>query len=195
MSKPLLIAVVIISLLSLAIPGRAWAGRETVSLAGIEFLFGYGQGDLDYGEDYKIIPLLVAFDFDIKALTKKIGFNPASMVQFQIEPFLGLITQPKTNLEIGNSFLFKLGLVPDDWKLQPYLKGGAGMIYMTQHTIEQSTQFNFIPQAGAGLHYFINSDTALTAEYRFRHLSNASIKHPNSGIDADIYLFGIARRF
>ncbi|MFC1592479.1 acyloxyacyl hydrolase [Candidatus Omnitrophota bacterium] len=187
--------IIILFAVSLVMPLCARAGERSSSLVGIEFLAGYGQADLNNREDYEIMPLLVAFNFDFKALTKRIGFNPPSIVQFQIEPFVSLVTQPQTNLEIGNSFLFKLGLVPDDWKIQPYLKGGAGMIYITQHTIEQSTQFNFIPQAAAGLHFYFQEDTAFTAEYRFRHLSNASIKHPNSGIDSSLCIVGVSRRF
>ena len=173
----------------------AWANEQPRSLQAVEFLSGYGQAELSKKKDYRIIPLIVDLDFNIKPLTKKFGFNPPSLVQFQLEPFLSLVTTPDSNLEVGTSFLLKLGLLPENWKLQPYVKGGVGMIYISQHTLEQSTQFNFISQLGLGFHYFINKDQALTLEYRFRHLSNASIKQPNSGIDNHFYLFGIAHHF
>ncbi|MFH1577891.1 MAG: acyloxyacyl hydrolase [Candidatus Omnitrophota bacterium] len=185
--------IIVIALISFIILKPAWT--EEPGLQGIEFLIGFAEGKLEQKKDYHLATLFVDFDFNIKPLTKKINFNPPSLVQFQLEPFFSLATQPEDNLEAGVSFLFKLGLLPETWKFQPYIKGGAGMIYITQHTIEQSTQFNFIPSYAAGLHYFFKQDTALTLEYRYRHLSNASIKSPNSGIDVDFLIAGITRLF
>ncbi|MFH1339004.1 MAG: acyloxyacyl hydrolase [Candidatus Omnitrophota bacterium] len=179
---------------AVAIPSRA-KGEKLMRFQGIEYLSGWGRGELIEKKDYHLLPLLLAFDFDIKPLTRKIGFNPPSLVQFQIEPFLGLVTQPDTNIEVGNSFLLKLGLLPETSKFQPYIKGGAGMVWMSQHTLDQSTQFNFLLHFGSGMHYFFNKDYAFTAEYRFRHLSNSSIKQPNRGIDVHFALIGLTRLF
>jgi hypothetical protein len=173
----------------------SWAEEDSHDLQGIEILSGYSQGDLKEKQDYRFINLAVALDFNLKRLTKKIGFNPPSLVQFQIEPFFGFVFQPEKNIEVGTSFLFKFGLVPETWKLQPYIKLGTGMVFMSQHTIEQSTQFNFISGCGAGFHYFFKENNAITIEYRFRHLSNASIKDPNNGINTYSCLFGITRLF
>ena len=179
----------------LIISTLAWAQEETRALCAIDFLTGFGQAELIQKNDYRLIPFIVGFDFDMKPLTKRIGFNPTSMVHFQIEPLLALATSPDINMETGISFLFKFGLLPESSKLQPYIKGGSGMVYMSQHTLEQSTQFNFISHAGLGFHWFFEPKRALTLEYRYRHLSNASIKQPNSGIDSHYALLGITRRF
>lgn len=189
------IIILTILAISFIIINSVKAEEQPRSLQGIEFLTGYGQGGLKGKEDYRVVPFAVAFDFNLKPLTKKIGFNPPSLVQFQLEPFLSLVTTPDSNMEVGTSFLFKLGLVPESWKFQPYIKFGTGMIYMSQHTLEQSTQFNFISSFGAGLHYFFNEDKAFSLEYRFRHASNAGIKHPNGGIDNHFCLFGVTRLF
>ncbi len=141
------------------------------------------------------MPLALDFDFNIKPLTKKVGLNPPGLVQFQIEPFLSFVIQPEANIEVGNSFLLKLGLLPETSKFQPYIKSGVGMIWMSQHTLDQSTQFNFLLHFGSGLHYFFSKENAFTLEYRFRHLSNASIKQPNRGIDAHSALLGLTRLF
>jgi hypothetical protein len=177
------------------VSNRAWAEEQPKNLQGIEFLLGYNRGELSQKQDYRFINFAVALDFNLKSLTRKIGFNPACLVQFQIEPFLGFVVQPESNIEAGTSFLFKLGLLPETWKFQPYIKGGTGMVLMSQHTLEQSTQFNFISSAGAGLHYFFKQGAAFTLEYRFRHTSNASMKQPNRGIDTHSYLFGITHLF
>jgi predicted porin len=69
------------------------------------------------------------------------------------------------------------------------------MVYMTNHTPEQSTQFNFISSGGFGAHYFFTKNTALTLEGRIRHLSNAGIKQPNHGINTYLALAGIAYKY
>lgn len=166
------------------------------SLQAIEVLTGFSWGNLVNGQkNYNFIPISVSFDFNLKELTKKIKFNPKQLLQFQIEPFLGFISSPKSNFEGGTNFWLKIGLFPDDWKIQPYGKIGVGLDYMTLHTQEQSTQFNFTEQAGLGLHYYFTKNTALTVEGRMRHLSNASIKQPNHGINSYYGLAGISYRF
>ncbi|MFH0855879.1 MAG: acyloxyacyl hydrolase [Candidatus Omnitrophota bacterium] len=187
----MLLAIIFIS------SGEPFAEEEKPkSLAGIEFLAGFSSGELVRGQrSYMMAPISVAFDFNIKNWIKKIGFNPAQLFQFQIEPFAGFISSPKNNLETGAIFWLKMGFVPDTWKLQPYGKLGVGLDYMTLHTREQSTQFNFTEQSALGMHYYFNGTTAFTLEGRWRHLSNASIKQPNHGFNSYSLVTGISYKF
>jgi len=164
-------------------------------LEGIEYLSGFAWGKLRTKDNYNLYPFLVDFDFNLKPLTRKLNFNPKQLLQFQLEPFISFVSSPDANTEAGTSFFLKMGILPQTWKFQPYIKAGVGMVYMTQHTKEQSTQFNFIEQGGIGLHYFFQKNTAFTLEGRFRHLSNASIKHPNTGINTYFAVAGITYRF
>jgi len=164
-------------------------------LEAIEYLSGFGWGKLRTKDNYNLYPFLAAFDFNLKPLTRKLNFNPKQLLQFQIEPFISFISSPDANAEIGTSFFLKMGILPQTWKFQPYIKGGLGMVYMTQHTKEQSTKFNFIEQGGLGFHYFFCKNTAFTLEGRFRHLSNAGIDHPNTGINTYFALAGITYQF
>ena len=108
-----------------------------------------------------------------------------------MEPFINTILRPETNIEVGCNFLIKY-VFPFTEVFQPYIRGGLGILYMSQHTVEQATQWNLLPQIGLGFHSFIDQEIALSGEYRYRHLSNASIKLPNNGIDADLFLGGVA---
>jgi len=164
-------------------------------LEGVEFLTGFGWGKLRGKKDYHLTPFMVDFDFNLKSLTQKLNFNPSQLLQFQIEPFIFFVSQPDTNVEAGTSFLLKIGILPQTSKFQPFILAGPGMVYMTQHTREQSTQFNFIEQAGMGMHYFFRKNIAFTLEGRFRHLSNSGIKHPNSGISTQFIFAGISYQF
>ncbi len=182
MKKTLVLSVFFLCLASLP---KAYA------LDGIEVFSGYLDGRLDdTKKDYQAVPLLVGLIFDLKPLTSKIGINPKGRVDFILEPFINTVTSPNSNVEVGSNFLFEY-VFPLSEKFQPYVKGGIGALYMSQHTLEQSTQYNFLPQGGGGIRYFLKDNVALNFEYRYRHLSNASLKSPNSGIDANMYLGGV----
>lgn len=162
------------------------------SLQGIEYFTGFAQGKLRGKGSYSSVPIMVDFDFDLKPLARKMGINHYGLLQFQLEPFIAPVYRPDSNVELGNSFLVKIGFLPDNFKIQPYFKGGVGMIYITQHTQEQGTQFNFIEYLGGGVHYFFNKNTAFTLEGRYRHLSNASMKRPNKGVETYFLLAGLS---
>lgn len=189
------IAVVVFPAL-LCMPGHAGAQEPNSRFfQAVEFLAGFSQGELEEKGDYNLIPFMVDLDYNLKALTKKIHLCPPGLLQFQIEPFVTAVTEPKANLEVGNSFFLKVGFLPDDWALQPYIRAGVGVVFMTQHASEQSTQFNYIESYVIGAHYFFNKRTALTLEGRFRHLSNADRKYPNHGINTYGALAGILYQF
>lgn len=162
---------------------------------GIEILSGWGQALLKAQQDYHFIPLIVNFDFNLKELNQDLKSRFDRLLEFQIEPIFSLVLQPNQNVEAGNSFALKVGVLPETYEFQPYLKAGIGGIYTTQHIPEQATQLNFCEYLGLGFHYFFEKDTALTFEIRYRHISNADIKKPNKGISGYISLFGITRKF
>jgi hypothetical protein len=193
--RVLLIVFLNLSLLFSLCSGYGQEKKNKNSLEGIEYFTGFAQGKLRGKGSYSAIPLMVDFDFSLKPLTRKIGFNPPGLIQFQLEPFVNTVYRPDTNAEIGNSFLIKIGFLPENFKFQPYFKGGLGMVYITQQTREQATQFNFIEYVGGGIHYFFNKNTALTLEGRYRHLSNAAIKRPNKGIETYFLLVGLSYLF
>jgi hypothetical protein len=153
--------------------------------------FGIFQKDLEETDaTYEGVPLFVSLDFDAKPFFAKFGIETKGRIDFIIEPFANTILEPDANVEAGSNFLLKY-VFPLTEKFQPYIKGGEGISYMSQHTKEQSTQYNFLSQGAAGFHFFLKENLALNVEYRYRHLSNASIDHPNNGINTDFILGGI----
>lgn len=165
---------------------------EKKYLSGVEILTGNGFGSLRSNQNYLLYPLFINFNFDLKnAVGNKFDSYPG-LLQFSLEPFCSYAWSPDANIEIGNNFVIKIGILPDSMKFQPYIKLGAGLIYMSQHTREQSTQFNFNEYAGLGAHYFFKKGVAFTLEYRYRHISNAGIKHPNTGINTNFNICGLS---
>ncbi len=168
--------------------------NTALGLDAIEIFTGFLDSELDGQHNYEIIPLFLSFNFDAKPAFSKIEFNPKSSLNFIVEPFINTVVQPDVNIEAGTNFLIKYAYPLTD-NFQSYLKMGVGVVYMTQHTKEQSTQLNFLPQAGIGFHYFIKENVAVSCEYRARHLSNCSLNQPNKGIDSKLFLAGIALFF
>ncbi|MFA5271514.1 MAG: acyloxyacyl hydrolase [Candidatus Omnitrophota bacterium] len=178
-------------LLSLVFLLCALFSVNAYAIESIDILTGYFHGYMDNTEkDYNAVPLLVGINYNLKPWIAKIGLNTQGSFNFVLEPFINTVVEPDSNVEVGSNFLLKYGF-PLTEKLQPYVKAGVGALYMSQHTKEQSTQYNFLPQGGAGLQYRVTNDIAINLEYRYRHLSNAALKHPNSGIDVNMYLCGV----
>ena len=175
--------------------GIVFFSYPAFAIDSVEILSGYFTGPLKNKTEYEAIPLLLGLHWDLnQPLHEKTGIDIKGDLDFAVEPFVSAVLGPNTNIEAGSNILFRYKL-PFKGRVVPYLKAGIGALYMSQHVEEQSTQFNFLPQCGGGFSFFINKNTALNLEYRFRHLSNASLKEPNGGVEVDTYLFGIEFMF
>ncbi len=152
-----------------------------------EFFFGYGYGDLKNGLEY--IHHTVALDLNYLYNQRSFWRN----FQFQLEPFVSFLSSPDENGEIGCVFFIKY-TVPWKFPLKPYLRGGSGVILISQETEDQTSGFNFASQIGYGISCSL-PNTQISLEYRSRHISNWFLGEPNSGIDTNIWLLGIGGRF
>ncbi|HPX62322.1 MAG TPA: acyloxyacyl hydrolase [Deltaproteobacteria bacterium] len=74
----------------------------------------------------------------------------------------------------------------------PYVFAGGGVLYVDLGLPSMGTKLNFCYQGGVGLQYFIRPDAALTAEYRYHHISNAGTASPNEPLNSSKLLFGIS---
>jgi lipid A 3-O-deacylase len=72
----------------------------------------------------------------------------------------------------------------------PFVEGGAG-VSVTDIDYDLSGRFQFNLQGGAGVNHFLTDRTALTAQYRWLHFSNAGIEKPNYGVNTQMFLIGV----
>lgn len=180
-----------------------WSGPDSTPpvekhhkwLREISLLTGYGTASLDNkSADYEIIPILPQFGFDINPLAERLNIKPRGIIEFIAEPIMNVVISPDTNAEAGISLLLRYSDNITS-RIAPFIEGGTGMIYTTQHTHEQGTQYNFLLQAGIGLQCFFNKNLALTGGYRYRHISNAGISDDNEGINHHFFLVGLSYFF
>lgn len=76
-------------------------------------------------------------------------------------------------------------------RLIPFVNLGAGAAGTDIRNGDLSTQFEFMLTGGGGVHWLINRGLALTAEFRYLHMSNAGLKSPNLGVDSNNLFLGL----
>jgi hypothetical protein len=79
------------------------------------------------------------------------------------------------------------GLRKQYYRIRPryaaFWEAGLGLCFLTDLVPEQSTHANFTEFAGTGIAWRMNPHAALTAQYRFVHVSNAGLDEPNIGLN------------
>ncbi|HEY6837559.1 MAG TPA: acyloxyacyl hydrolase [Geobacteraceae bacterium] len=102
-----------------------------------------------------------------------------------------LAVDPRTRVMSG-------GYVLGSWKftsledLFPYLFAGGGVLYVDLGLPTMGTRLDFSYQGGCGVQYLFRKDTALIAEYRYHHVSNAGTAEPNEPLNSSKILFGVS---
>lgn len=74
----------------------------------------------------------------------------------------------------------------------PYVEALAGIGATSLDAREVNSTQAFVLEAGVGLSYFVTEGIALTAGYRFHHISNGNTGDPNRGFNADTGVIGIS---
>lgn len=77
----------------------------------------------------------------------------------------------------------------------PFVEGGIGVAVTDVGEPAFGGKLQFNPQAGAGVHWFVRQDVAITFQQRFVHYSNGGLRSPNSGVNQHMSLIGISRTF
>jgi hypothetical protein len=112
-------------------------------------------------------------------------------LEFWGELFGGAQTGPKKRyvfgLAIGPRYHF---VTHSHWV--PFIDVGGGGSYTDIEEPDLSTKFQFNLQVGFGTHYFLREDLSMTMQVRGLHLSNAGIKHPNTGANTILFLAGLS---
>lgn len=76
-------------------------------------------------------------------------------------------------------------------RVVPFFNVGAGGTFTNIRGGDLSTDFEFNLQGGPGIDIFLRENLALSLEYRFIHLSNASWSTPNLGVNTSNFLVGL----
>jgi hypothetical protein len=73
----------------------------------------------------------------------------------------------------------------------PFVDGGLGVTATSIGLPDLSDVFEFNVQGGAGCHWFLRDDLALTLEARYLHISCAGLSRPNRGVNSVMAMVGL----
>lgn len=79
--------------------------------------------------------------------------------------------------------------------LVPYIEATAGPAGTNLKVKEIRSTFSFVAEAGAGVSYFVTPEMAISAGYRFQHISNGGTSTPNRGFNSDSGVIGLTYYF
>jgi lipid A 3-O-deacylase len=94
--------------------------------------------------------------------------------------------------------ILRWNFLTDSHRFQPWFQGAGGLIYTTHkfppavlipHGVPGATSvWNFSPQGGIGVHYFVRPKRSLDLGVNAVHLSSASLGDRNPGVNASIQI-------
>lgn len=201
LKKKHLLAWVAYLILSFFVSGFVWGedfdARSRVTKGTLEFglLGGFWRGsnvfDNAPSSNRRAIYILPQLGL---VLTDEIGSGVvAGNVELLLEPVAAHYYEPFSASAFGGSLMLKYNFLSFG-RWMPFWDGGAGMLWtdLAPRIPEQSTQFNFILQTGPGVSYFVSENFALTAGFRFHHISNSGIGERNIGLNAWLFNLGFS---
>jgi lipid A 3-O-deacylase len=110
-----------------------------------------------------------------------------------VELPLHLAVDPRTRVMMGVYLLGSWKFVGlKEKRLYPYVFAGGGVLFVDLGLPSMGSRLDFSYQGGTGIQYLIRKDLAVTAEYRYHHISNAGTSEPNEPLNSSKFLFGIS---
>jgi lipid A 3-O-deacylase len=184
-----------------AVAADAAGQRGTYELA-----FGYGKQSLGISGGYGLaLPIggtdaPEMEDIEFAYVTPRWGIGISDPLggrswyrgnfEFVLEGTFLYMSEPKSGIAGGIAPGLRYNFLTGT-RFIPFFFAGVGFIALDADLARQSDGLNFILQSGVGLHYFISQQTALTGEWRFHHISNASIHDKNAGINSSLFMLGV----
>jgi len=96
--------------------------------------------------------------------------------------------------------IFRWNFLSKSRRIQPWFQGAGGLIYTThefppnimsnpaEHIDGSTSVWNFSPQGGIGVHYFLKSKRSIDLGVNAVHISSASLGDRNPGVNASIQI-------
>ena len=151
------------------------------------FVTGIGSGAITEGQ-YRPVLLIWHLAKDLKPYFSSLE-NHRGTLSAIFEPQVNPVFSPRTDFEAGIGLGFNYRY-PVTEKLSPYAMASVGPHYISVQTENQANGFIFADTVGAGFYYFLTQKSAIDFGYRLRHMSNAGMKTPNGGINAQFGTVG-----
>ena len=110
------------------------------------------------------------------------------------EAFAGAQFNPREAYVVGLTPVLRYNFATGT-RWVPFFDAGAGVTLTDIGRPDLGGVFQFNLQTGPGVRWFMSRDTVLTFQYRFLHISNASIQDPDHGVNTSVFYVGVSRFF
>lgn len=156
------------------------------------FITGIGTGNITEGH-YEPVLLIWHVGMDLKRYFPSLQGHKGTL-SFYLEPQINPVFNPETEIEFGVGAGFQY-MYPVMEPFSLYVLASTGPHYISVKTEDQASGFAFANYLGTGLYLHLIKNAALNIGYRYRHVSNANTKKPNSGIDTHLGIVGFSLFF
>ncbi len=160
-------------------------------------------------KNYRQVGLLIGRSIGATVLSENVKYEPLLLMLYASFPLKKpttkpsrwfVVTEPQFNVFVQNRKVthFETGInlgLQHRWYMNPnswfYAQLSSGPHYISLNSDRQAGGFIFSDNFAAGLSFKFINQLRTEIQYRFRHLSNASIKRPNAGINNHFLMFGL----
>ena len=112
-------------------------------------------------------------------------------VELMGELFGGREVSPRNGYVIGATPVLRYNFVRGT-RWMPFLDIGFGPTATGIGHPDLDGIFQFNAQAGTGVDWFVRKDLAVTLQYRYIHLSDGGMTHPNLGVNTSVFYAGVS---
>jgi Lipid A 3-O-deacylase (PagL) len=122
-------------------------------------------------------------------------------LEYTLDIFPAAVVFEPDRVRRGSSTIYGAGLSPFGLKvnfaqqswIQPFLAASVGFLYFEDDIpVPDSSRFNFTPEIGLGVQFFLAPKRALTLGYKLHHMSNAYTSRNNPGMDSHVIYVGFS---
>jgi hypothetical protein len=121
-------------------------------------------------------------------------------LEYTLDIFPAALVFEPDRVRRGSSTIYGAGLSPFGLKvnfgqswIQPFVAASVGFLYFEDDIpVPDSSRFNFTPEIGLGLQFFLAPKRALTLGYKLHHMSNAHTSGNNPGMDSHVFYVGFS---
>jgi Lipid A 3-O-deacylase (PagL) len=201
-------SIIVILLFGALVSSKPLHGAETVASAGASYALVRGTNEFGLwaggspdstrvfglAENRKLLLISLRYgrilaDWESLSLEYTLDIFPAAVV---FEP---------DRVRRGKSTIYGAGLSPLGFKInfgqaswiKPFVAASLGFLYFEDDIpVPRSSRFNFTPEFGLGVQFFLAPKNALTLGYKLHHISNANTGRSNPGMDSHVIYAGFS---
>ena len=122
-------------------------------------------------------------------------------LEYTLDIFPAAVVFEPDRVRRGSSTIYGAGLSPlgikinfgqDSW-IKPFVAASVGFLYFEDDIpVPRSSRFNFTPEIGLGVQFFLTPKRSLTLGYKLHHMSNANTGRSNPGMDSHVIYAGFS---